>query len=185
MVKYCKKLTSDLGKIFDPKGFTLSTSVFDSSSKVAFTLDEFSTHYNPESFTKGQCDFIFKIQASREQDHQSHVVGIFRLKDHIGCAGIIVATDLYVHPNYRRLGISKCIVEFIEGFYENFGYGIIQATDIAENEYLKKTLIKRGWKSILSFLNRRTENILNLYIYDKEYKKDAPLKGKEVEIPFS
>lgn len=153
-------LLKDLGKIIDKDPSKLSVRIFENSSGVQFTLEEFLNSYNPEEIQKGQCNLIVRI------DIGEHALASFTLKDMYNCCGIIVGSDLYVSEDYSNKGVGTLLTKFMMDFSKYYGYGVLQATDREDNEYQKKIFEKLGWIVSHKFRNPKTNNNLIMWLYN-------------------
>lgn len=153
-------LQSNLAKILSVETHHIIIKVFENSSGVQHTLDEFINSYNPEEIGKGQCNLIFRIDVGET------ALCSFKMRDMYDCCGIIVASDLYVAEKYRQKGIGTLIMKFVVDFSTYYGYGVIQATDKKENENQVKIFERTGFKKSHEFLNPKTKSKLIMWIYN-------------------
>lgn len=137
----------------------LLVNIYENSSGVQFTLEEFINQYNPEDIQKGQANFIFSISNGQK------AIARFILQDMINCSGIIIASDVFVSKVLANKGVGTLINKFCIDFCRYYGYGIIQATDKDINEYQKKIFIKNEWKLTASFVNPKSLNNINVWMY--------------------
>jgi GNAT superfamily N-acetyltransferase len=164
------KLRSDVISLIDTDPITinpknLEMKMYENSSNVQYTLEEFFDQYNPEEIAKGQCNLIFRADLN-----QSTIVS-FQLKDMYNCCGIIVGSDLYVAKKVRNLGLGTLFTKFMVDFSAYYGYGVLQGSDKKENEYQRRIFEKLGWKMINEFVNPKTQHLLNIWLFDlNEYK---------------
>ncbi len=133
--------------------------IYENSSGVQFTLEEFINQYNPEDIQKGQANFIFSINTGQK------AVARFILQDMINCSGIIINSDVFVSKSLTNKGIGGLINKFCIDFCKYYGYGIIQATDKDINEFQKKVFIKNGWTKVADFINPKSLNRINVWMY--------------------
>ncbi len=133
--------------------------VYENSSGVQFTLEEFISQYNPEDIQKGQANFIFSINTGQK------AVARFILQDMINCSGIIINSDVFVSKSLINKGVGTLINKFCIDFCKYYGYGIIQATDKEANEFQRKIFIKNGWTKIADFVNPKSLNKINVWMY--------------------
>jgi hypothetical protein len=136
----------------------ISINVYENSSGVYFSLEEFLNQYNPESIQKGQCNLIFRM------DIGERCVCTFQLKDMYNCCGIIVASDLFIDPDIRNKYIGTDVTKFIIEFSKWYGYGILQAQDVIDNEYMVRIFQKLGWNKSIEFKNPKTKNNLAIWL---------------------
>ncbi len=153
------KLRNDFGKAIEVDPGKLDINVYENSSGVRFTLEEFISQYNPEDIQKGQANFIFAITIGQKP------IARFILQDMVNCSGIIINSDVFVSKLYLNKGLGSLINLFCIDFCKYYGYGIIQATDKDMNEYQKKIFIKNGWKLVADFINPKTLNRINVWMY--------------------
>lgn len=147
-------LKKDLSRILNVKEQYVSIRIYENSSSVFFTLEEFLDQYNPEDIGKGQCNLIFRFDADGK------IIASFQLKDMYHCCGIIVASDLHIPKGLTNKGIGTILTDFVGQFSKYYGYGIVQATDLVTNEYQTKIFEKLGWKKNIEFVNPKTSNKL-------------------------
>jgi len=153
------KLRNDFGKAIEIDPSKLDINVYENSSGVRFTLEEFISQYNPEDIQKGQANFIFAITIGQKP------IARFILQDMVNCSGIIINSDVFVSKLYLNKGLGSLINLFCIDFCKYYGYGIIQATDKDMNEYQKKIFIKNRWKLVADFINPKTLNRINVWMY--------------------
>lgn len=153
-----QELKADIAKVLNIKEDSIFIKVYENSSSVFYTLEEFFSQYNPEEIGKGQCNLMFRIDA----DGKSIIT--FQLKDMYNCSGIIVATDLFIAPGIRHMGLGKLITSFVADFSRYYGYGILQASDKVSSEYQCKIFEKLGWEKTTSFFNPKTKNELVIWL---------------------
>lgn len=95
---------------------------------------------------------------------ESELVSKFKLIQMIGCCGICVSTQVFVHCNFRNKGINTILNNFRIDIAKELGYGILLCTDVSNNTAEVKTLDKNGWKHVYNFRNPRTSNKINISI---------------------
>lgn len=132
--------------------------IYDSSSSVQWTLEEFFQNYNPEEIQKGQCNLALRFGAGEL------VVASCKLKDMFDCDGIIIMSDLFVYKDFRTKGIGSLITKFAMDFSKHYGYGLMQGSDKQENEATSKIFTKLNWKKVETFVNPKSKNPLFLWI---------------------
>ena len=158
-----KQIVSDFKTIFAQKAEVevnaIEVNIYENSSGVRFTLEEFIQQYNPEDIQKGQANFIFSINIGQK------AVARFILQDMVNCSGIIINSDVFVSKLLVNRGIGTLINKFCIDFCKYYGYGMLQATDKDSNEYQKKIFVKNSWKLITTFINPKTLNPINIWMY--------------------
>jgi len=152
------KFRTDISKIIGCKEQQIEIKVYENSSGVQYTLEEFFNQYNPEEIGKGQCNLIFKV------DYNKLTIVTFDLKDMYNCCGIIVGSNLLVSKNFRNKGIGSIATKFMSDFSSYYGYGVLQGADKKNNEYQVKIFEKQGWLKSLEFINAKTGNTLNIWL---------------------
>lgn len=154
-----KQFKANISKAINIDIERLSISVYDNFSGVKFTLEEFISQYNPEDIQKGQANFIFGILLGEKP------IGRFILQDMVNCSGIIINSDVYISKMFLNKGLGSMINSFCIDFCKYYGYGIIQATDRDSNEFQKKIFIKNNWKLVANFVNPKSLNRINVWMY--------------------
>ncbi len=154
-----KTLRDGFCKVIETSDDKIDIKVYDNSSGVQFTLEEFINQYNPEDIQKGQANFIFSVSFAIKP------IARFILQDMINCSGIIVNSDVFISKTYLNKGLGSLINSFCIDFCKYYGYGVIQATDKDMNEYQKKIFIKNNWKLMSDFINPKTLNRINIWMY--------------------
>jgi len=91
------------------------------------------------------------------------IVAGFSLSQMPGCCGLCVSHDAYVISSLRGRGIGTALNELRIYLARNMGYTCLLCTDVDSNEPQKKILSKNGWKTNMTFCNKRTGNIVNLH----------------------
>lgn len=154
-----KHFKDEFSKRTEIEAEKLSVSVYEDSSGVLFTLEEFLNQYNPEDIQKGQANIVFSV------NHNKKPIARFRLQDMVNCSGIIINSDVFVSKFYLGKGLGTLINSLCIDFCKYYGYGIMQATDKDMNEYQKKIFVKNNWKQVASFINPKTLNRINVWMY--------------------
>jgi len=152
-----KSLRTDLSTLLNVKEDSFLIKIYENSSNVFFTLEEFFNQYNPEELQKGQCNLMFRIDAGGKS------IATFQLKDMYNCNGIIVGSDLLVIRAFRNKGLGTLLTKFMMEFSKYYGYGVIQAADLTSNEYQVKIFTKLGWEKSINFNNPKTGNNLTIW----------------------
>lgn len=155
-----QKFRSDIAAILGCKDEQVEIGVYENSSGVQYSLEEFFNHYNPEEIGKGQCNLVFKI----DKDKQTIIT--FQLKDMYNCSGIIVGSDLFVSKNHRNLGLGKLSTKFMMDFSSYYGYGALQGADRKDNEYQIKIFEKLEWVKSNEFFNPKSGNKLVIWLFN-------------------
>lgn len=132
--------------------------IYENSSSVQYTLEEFFSQYNPEEIGKGQCNLVFRV------DVRQKTIASFQLKDMYNCCGIIVGSDLFISKPYRNRGFGTKLTEFMENFSRYYGYGVLQGSDKVDNTPQIRVFTKRGWKETSTFHNKKTNNKVAIYL---------------------
>lgn len=152
------QLVNELANRLNCSEKEIEIGIYENSSGVKYTLEEFLGHYNPEEIGKGQCKLVFTINLGRV------TVGSFQLQDMYNCCGIIVGSDLFVSKKVRNMGVGTLLTKFMYDFSSYYGYGILQGADKRENEYQTRIFEKLGWQKSSEFKNPKTGNILNIWL---------------------
>jgi GNAT superfamily N-acetyltransferase len=153
------KFKADFSKIVEVSEDKLNIKIYENSSGVQFTLEEFVNQYNPEDIQKGQANFIFAINIGQKP------MARFILQDMVNCSGIIINSDVFVSKLYQNKGLGSLLNKFCIDFCKHYGYGIIQSTDKDMNEYQKRIFTKNNWKLVADFINPKTLNRINVWMY--------------------
>lgn len=146
----------------------LSIKVYENSSSVQYTLEEFFNQYNPEEIAKGQCNLIFRFDLGK------NTIASFQLKDMYNCCGIIVGSELFVHKGYRNKGLGGVLTKFMIDFSTYYGYGVLQGADRKDNEHQIKIFEKLGWECKSEFINPKTQNVLKMWLFNLSENKNVP-----------
>lgn len=152
------QLKDDIIKLLSAEEKSLEIGIYENSSSVQYTLEEFFCQYNPEEIGKGQCNLVFKVDLSKR------TIATFQLKDMYNCCGIIVGSDLFIHRDFRNKGFGTLITDFMAKFSKYYGYGILQGTDKSDNEYQIKIFEKLKWQKTSEFFNPKTGNKLTIFL---------------------
>lgn len=94
-----------------------------------------------------------------------HLVSFFTMIQMPGCCGVVVSTGSLVSACYRKKGIGTLLNLFRIEIAKILGYSLIFCTDVTENTAESRILEKNGWKIIDRFLNKRTNNNVNLSVF--------------------
>lgn len=100
--------------------------------------------------------------------HQGKPIATFYLVPMPGCCGIIISTSSYIDAAYRGKGLGTLLNTLRIHMAHYLGYTMVICTDIESNEPQAKILNKNGWQKLLSFVNRRTDNQVNLHSRETE-----------------
>lgn len=161
------QLRADIIKLLSVDEKNLEIGIYENSSGVQYTLEEFFSQYNPEEIGKGQCNLVFKVDLSRK------TIACFQLKDMYNCCGIIVGSDLFVHKDFRNKGIGTLITDFMGKFSKYYGYGVLQGSDKSDNEHQMKIFEKLKWQKSSEFYNPKTGNKLTIFLLNLNENENA------------
>lgn len=164
-----QQLASKVVKVYGKaKEEDVTVKIYESSSNVQYTLEEFFNQYNPEEIPKGQCNLTFRI------DVGGQILASFQLKDMYNCCGIIVGSDLHIYKPLRNNGVGTILTKFMMDFSSYYGYGVIQGADRKDNEYQTKIFTKLGWNSTNEFKNPKTNNVLKIWLFNLTENVNVP-----------
>jgi GNAT superfamily N-acetyltransferase len=155
-----ENLLKSLGSRFNiVDGKRINIILNDCTCNLHLDCDDFVDQYNPEELSKGQCNIVGKIEVEGE------VIGAFRMREMIGCAAILIFSDMYVIGEFRSLGVGRAIIDFVTAFSKHFGFSMIEATDVVDRKVKSHILQKSNWDSIATFDNPKTKNKVNLWVF--------------------
>ena len=92
----------------------------------------------------------------------NRTISHFKLVQFPGCCGICVSTGAMVVENYKNKGIGTLLNKFRQDVARHQGYTILMCTDLDNNVPQKKILDHQGFQHIYQFINKRTNNLLNV-----------------------
>lgn len=93
-------------------------------------------------------------------------ITIFGISPFPGCCALCISNNTQVRTEYQNRGINRVGLRLREAIANFMGYTAILCTDIARNESSIKTIEGGGFTKFHSLKNRRTNNLVNLYIKD-------------------
>lgn len=155
MIETIKTLRSQLAETLGRPNVDIL--IYNMASGIHLTAEEFYNQFNPEEIQKGHCNIFAKLEVGDK------AVAEFRLRDMIGCSGIVIFNDLYVLKDYQNKGIASRVFDFVQAFAKYYGYGVIQATDRTDNDYSKRIFTKKGWNKVMEFKNAKTKHDIILW----------------------
>lgn len=159
ILKLAENLRDNIARLLNCKNEeNIVIKVYENSSNVYFTLEEFLHQYNPEGIGKGQCNLIFRI------DIDKTILCTFQLKDMYNCAAILVGSDLFVNADFRNLGIGKLMTKLMIDFGSYYGYAVLQGADLIDNKYMVRIFEELGWKKTHETINKKTNNRLAIWL---------------------
>jgi hypothetical protein len=94
----------------------------------------------------------------------NQLVSTFELIPMINCCGILVSTRSIVYDKFKNKGIGTILNSFRIDIARAMGYSLLLCTDVDNNDYQQKILLRNGWKNIFSFINQRTSNKVNIHV---------------------
>jgi GNAT superfamily N-acetyltransferase len=152
------QLKDSIVKLLSTDEKNLEIGIYENSSGVQYTLEEFFSQYNPEEIGKGQCNLVFKVDLNKKN------IATFQLKDMYNCCGIIVGSDLFIHKAFRNKGLGNLMTDFMAKFSKYYGYGIIQGSDKSDNDHQMRIFEKLKWQRTSEFYNPKTGNKLTIFL---------------------
>ena len=81
-----------------------------------------------------------------------------------GCCMYLTCFHMYITDKYRGKGLGTLLQSMKEEIARYLGYTFLICTVTDNNESQKKVLEKTGWKMIHQEENKRSCNIVNMYI---------------------
>lgn len=91
-------------------------------------------------------------------------IGEFQLDQLQGCCGVLVSYHGMVSYLHRRRGLGTIMNAMRQQIAWKFGYTVLLGSDIEQNVPQSKIFAKNGWIQITEFRNRRTNNIVGLFL---------------------
>jgi len=83
-----------------------------------------------------------------------------------GCCGVVVSNGAYLNHNQRGYGLGEYFHKERIDLATYMGYSCMMATTILNNEAENHILRNNGWKTVHSFVNKRTGNTVLIWIKD-------------------
>lgn len=117
--------------------------------------------YSDLSYVKDHDGLFINIS-----DKDNMPISSFCLMQMPGCCGICISYNSLIFPKYQGKGIGTLLNQFRIDIADYLGYTTLLCTDREENIPQKKILAKNGWKDVHSFVNKRTNNLVNITIKD-------------------
>lgn len=98
--------------------------------------------------------------------NEKSTLGYFYLEQLPGCCGVIVLNTMQVCHGYTHLGIGLLLNELAKEIAKVHGYTVMLATDKHNNLPQRRILMKNNWVDVHQFVNKRTENTVDISIVD-------------------
>lgn len=101
-----------------------------------------------------------------------------------GCCGIVVYSGARIHGLQRRNGLGQHFFSEAFQLMEETGYSCSVCTVISSMTAQIHILEKNGWSKVHSFINRRTENEVQIWVKNinqPERTKELPVVPRFVE----
>lgn len=89
---------------------------------------------------------------------KSRAVTSFSIRPFPGCCAFAISTGTVMYDPFFGRGINKHGLAIREEIARLVGYTALVCTDVTNNERERKTLSRRGFKDLITVLNRRTNN---------------------------
>jgi len=116
-----------------------------------------SEDFESHSKKSEQC----KISIVLEKKITEKIV-IFELIAMPGCCGIVISTNCWVLHKLRGCCIGQFLHKLRIEIAKHWGYSILMCTDVSTNKIQNHILAKNNWKQLQNFINKRTENSVNI-----------------------
>ena len=97
-----------------------------------------------------------------------NLITSFQVAPFPGCCGLAIGTGAVVNKDFRNKGVNIVANELRQAIAGYTGYTALGCTDKANNEFSIRTLKRNGFKKLHSITNRRTRNVVNLYVKNLE-----------------
>ena len=126
----------------------------------------------PSNYNSGVTISIHAIDA--DKCIEECTLATFSLSELPGCCGVVVSHGTWIIAGYRNKGLGTLLADIKIEIAKYWGYTIMLCTDIAGNTPQRKILDSNNWKTIGSFINKRTGNDINIdvkHLYSGEITK--------------
>lgn len=100
-----------------------------------------------------------------------------------GCCGVVVYSGAYIHHPQRSNGLGQHFFSEANGLMKDAGYSCGLCTVISTMKSQIHILEKSGWSKVHSFVNRRTENEVQIWVKNinqPDNKKELPVVSRIV-----
>jgi len=91
------------------------------------------------------------------------VYAVWFMKPMPGCCGIVISTGVTVNYAFQKRGLGTILNKLRITIAKDLGYGCMMCTDVTTNIAQSKILDKNGWSKLSSFINPRTNNVVNIH----------------------
>jgi len=93
-----------------------------------------------------------------------NIIATFTLSRMPGCCGIVVSNGVAISPKYQHKGLGNALHKIRLDMIKHLGYSCVICTDITGNVPQEKLLYANGWTRVNSFVNKRTDNDVSVFI---------------------
>ena len=94
---------------------------------------------------------------------QGLVVASWSLTEMPGCCGILVAHGCAVYPPHQHKGVGLLLNQMRQVIALQRGYSMLFLTDNDHHLYNRRIIRKEAYRSLATFINKRTFNKVWLY----------------------
>jgi hypothetical protein len=91
-------------------------------------------------------------------------IATFRMSQLNGCCGVCVSYNVQTSEAYRGRGIGKLLNQLRVQIADYLDYTVLLCTDVQQNTAQRKIIAKNSWKDIHTFVNKRTNNTVNISV---------------------
>lgn len=96
--------------------------------------------------------------------NEYRTVGKFSMAEFPGCCGVVVNYHAQIETQFRGKGLGKLMLQIREDAARRANYSVLLATVDEKNEPEKNLLTKNKWVRVAAFKNKKTANMISLFI---------------------
>ena len=90
-------------------------------------------------------------------------IGGFKYCQLPGCCGVMLLYNVRIRFDFQNKGIGTQVFKIVEKIAEEKNFTILMCTDVV-GRTSERIIEKLGWHHIFSFVNKKTENHINISI---------------------
>ncbi len=109
---------------------------------------------------------FFHVITAESKLVTSLLISTFGLIEMPGCCGMLISTAAEVSKQFRNKGIGDRLHKFRKELAHQMSYSVLLCTDVDSNVPQRTILENNGWKKAHSFVNFRTNNLVNISVCD-------------------
>lgn len=123
-------------------------------------------HFSEPIHIRHKTDILWSAWDKSWSEEKEVDWAAYKLAEMPGCCGLAISYNAEIHPDVQGFGLGEHFHKERLELISRFGYSCAICTVTEQNTKQIELLLKNNWRRVHSFINRRTRNVVQIWVKD-------------------